>query len=383
MFLSSLLASNAFDAFEPVAKWLTVAVVAALLIAGLLVFLIKRERFGKFAKIALFGVFCYLLLLAVVLFALDIAKHYSDAYAEKYWLDKNMLVRFILIPLLVLFGITLLSLICFVLIGKYRPERKKFFAVVGGILCGVALIAALVCIAVYYNEKIANDGYYNSDTANVEQIALYLSALLTAALIVGLTAFDKEKFVFDSRALSYAGICAAMSYALSYIKLWDMPQGGSVTLVSLLPITIYAYAFGAKKGVFLGFVYGTLQAIQDPWLIHPAQFLLDYPIAFAAVGLAGLLKEFHGLDKLPQVKFTLGALIAGTLRFVCHVLSGVFAFSVSAEGQNVWAYSLAYNVYVFIDIALVIVAGCFVFSSKSFLNALSRIRKPSASKKAE
>ena len=62
-----------------------------------------------------------------------------------------------------------------------------------------------------------------------------------------------------------------------------------------------------KKGVFVGFVYGTLQALQDPWIIHPAQFLLDSPIAFSAVGLAGLFRSFRPLQKATQIKFMLGA----------------------------------------------------------------------------
>ena len=68
------------------------------------------------------------------------------------------------------------------------------------------------------------------------------------------------------------------------------------------------------------------------------------------------------------VGFTIGAVITGVLRFACHVLSGVFAFGAYAvdEGQGLWAYSLAYNSFVFVDIALVIVAGILVFSSKAF-----------------
>ena len=133
------------------------------------------------------------------------------------------------------------------------------------------------------------------------------------------------------------------------------------------------------------FYHRILQAIQDPFIIHPAQFLLDYPIAFAMMGFAGSLTGFKVLDKRPQIKFCVSAIIGGTLRYICHVLSGVFAFGAwtldamyKGEGifayrapasdamTNFWIYSLAYNSYVFIDILLVIVAGVFLFSSKSF-----------------
>ena len=180
--------------------------------------------------------------------------------------------------------------------------------------------------------------------------------------------FGRKTGGFDTKAIAFSGVSVALSFVLSYIKLWEMPQGGSITLVSMLPIMIFAYVHGSKKGVFVGAVYGLLQAIQDPWLIHPAQFILDYPIAFAMVGFCGLFGRVKALEKLPQLKFALGAVICGVLRFVSHVLSGVFAFGAYAvdQGKNLWAYSLAYNSFVFVDIALVIVAGVLVFSSKAF-----------------
>ena len=375
MFLYSLLSTYAVETFEPIALWTTIGIVAALLIAGIVVFFAKRKIFASFAKYSFFGIATYLLVLAIVFFSLDIAKNYSDSYTEKNWLDKQVLLRFLLIPLLVLACVSLVGLTVFALVSQFRPKAKKPVGIVCLCIFGVALIATLVCVALYYHKKIVNDGWYNSETARVEQAALYISVVLTLALIVGLAFFDKQKLIFQAHSLAYAGICVSMSFALSYVKLWDMPSGGSITLASLLPLMIYAYIFGAKKGVFVGFVYGVLQAVQDPWIIHPAQFLLDYPIAFSAVGLAGLFRNLTRLEKLPQIRFTVGALLTGALRFVCHVLSGVFAFSANAEGQNVWLFSLAYNSYVFVDVALVIVAGACVLSSKSFVRAISKIRK--------
>ena len=376
MYLCSLLsAATVLDTVEPIFKWLTVAILAAAILTGALLFFFKRAVFAKFVRLALLGVFIYLLALAIAFFSLDIAAHYSDEYAKENWLDKKLLVRLLLIPLLVLCCICLGSLLTIALTGKFRPEKKKAVTVCCAVCFFIALVALLICIAVYYDKKIKGDGYYNSDTASVKQLALYLGALLAVGLIVGLSFTDKRKLQFDSRSVAYAGICAAMSFALSYIKLWDMPQGGSITLVSLLPVMVYAYIFGAKKGVFVGFAYGLLQAVQDPWIIHPAQMLLDYPVAFAAAGLAGVFKDLPVQKKLPQLTFTLGALLGGTMRFVCHVLSGSLAFEAYAGGKNAWIYSLAYNSYVFIDIALVIVAGVIVFSSKAFTKATEKLDK--------
>ena len=385
MYLNSLLTAYAIETFEPIAKWLTLGYLAAILLTGAIVFFTQHENFGKYVKCALMGSFFYLLIVAISFFALDLAKNYSDSYTENNWLDKQQLVRLVLIPLLILCSTVLLSSIAFIILSKYKPERKKTFGYALIALCSIALLSALICIAIYYNQKIANDGYYNSETATVQQLALYLFALLTIVAIIGASFFDKQKLIFDARSLAYAGICVSMSFALSYIKLWDMPQGGSITLISLLPVMLYAYIFGSKKGVFVGLAYGLLQAVQDPWLIHPAQFLLDYPIAFSAVGLAGLFRNMpkkNNKETLAVAYFTLGAVIAGTMRFICHVLSGVFAFEVYAEGQNVWAYSLAYNSYVFIDVALVIAAGIFVLSSKSFRATITKIPKKNSEKTA-
>ena len=123
-----------------------------------------------------------------------------------------------------------------------------------------------------------------------------------------------------------------------------------------------------------GLVYGILQAVQDPWIIHPAQFLLDYPIAFACIGVSGLFGNVKQLDKLPQVQFALGAVVASVLRFAAHVLSGVFAFSEFSTLDNVWVYSLGYNSFVFVDIAIVIVAGVLVFSSPSIVKQARKFR---------
>lgn len=377
MFLHTLLSTvYAVEKFEPVAKRLTIGLLAAVLLVGIFLFFRKRAAFSKYVKASLLGGACYLLLLGVLFFALDLAKHYSDSYAEENWLDKRLLTTYILFPMLTLCCVCLLALALYGVVARFAPKRKKTVAIVDMLACALTFCVALVCLAAYYDKKIANDGYYNSDTATVKQAALYALAACSALLVFGLSLFDRQKLRLNAREVAYAGICTAMSYALSYIKLWDMPQGGSITLCSLLPLMLYAYIFGAKKGVFVGFAYGLLQALQDPWIIHPAQFLLDYPVAFSAVGLAGLFNDAHSLQNAPRRQFALGASVAGCMRFFCHVLSGVFAFSVNAEGQNVWLYSLAYNAYVFVDAALVIVAAVFVLSSRSFLQTIRRRKTP-------
>ena len=168
-----------------------------------------------------------------------------------------------------------------------------------------------------------------------------------------------------------AGMCTALSFVLSYVKFeaaWI--QGGSITLVSFFPICLFSYVYGMKKGLIVGFIYGLLQAIQDPFIVHPAQFLLDYPIAFSMIALSGLLTDLNVLSNLPRLKFSLGVALTGLFRYASHVLSGTFAFgayAMDSGATNFLLYSAVYNTYVFIDIALVVVVGVILLSSKAFL----------------
>jgi len=225
-------------------------------------------------------------------------------------------------------------------------------------------------MAVYHKKYVVGDGYYtDSNHGKLNSPLLNVSALILVVISIGggFLFSKNDKRPFDAKAIAFAGICISISFALSYIK-FGLPQGGSITLVSLLPIMVFSYVYGTKKGVFVGLIYGVLQAVQDPWLLHPAQFLLDYPIAFSMVGFAGIFKNRNFAKKSPQVGFVMGGLVCGILRYTSHVLSGVFAFGAYAadKGKNFLLYSLAYNSFVFVDLAIVLIVGAMVFSSKVF-----------------
>ena len=135
------------------------------------------------------------------------------------------------------------------------------------------------------------------------------------------------------RLLVECAVVAALSVILSYLRLWQMPQGGSITLESL-PVLLLALWRGPRAGVAAGAVSGLLQLVLGGYVVHPVQGILDYPGAFAALGLAGLL---------PRPWW--GGFCLGTLgRFACHVVAGaVFFGSFAPEGTSVWWYSFAYN----------------------------------------
>lgn len=271
-------------------------------------------------------------------------------------------------PILALF-LTLFLFMFLMFIKKRSPQKIRILIYIAIALC---IAAAMVCVSLigkYYVDNIKDDGYYSPF---LKKAPLYISmfvltgAILTLTLLLG----RNENFKFDSRTVAFGAICVAMSFALSYIRLFKMPQGGSVTPASLLPLLIFSYIFGIKKGFLLGIVYGVLQAIQDPYIIHPAQFLLDYPIAFSAIGLGGIFSKIKVFNKCPQVSLLLGGIAAGAFRFTAHFLSGVFAFGAYANdsgASNLYIYSLAYNSFVFVDIAIAVAVGVILFSSKAFV----------------
>ncbi|MDE6058912.1 MAG: energy-coupled thiamine transporter ThiT [Clostridia bacterium] len=352
-----ILFDSPMNATRSVAIWLTVALVAAFLVC---VFVLKGERRQKFLKISLISAIAYACVVGIMFLAFTFAE------------DGIQTILFV--PLLVLIVAIAASAITLVF------KRSKLIYIILGCIVGAALVAVFACMGVYYASGDAEDMNGVKITVS-ENVALYLCAAGLIAVIAFLAFFfgRKDKKGFDSKSISYAAICIAMSFALSYLRIVKLPQGGSVTIASLLPLMIYAYMFGTKKGVFAGMIYGILQAVQDPWIVHPAQFLLDYPIAFAAIGVAGMFANIKKLDKLPQIQFALGAIVASVLRYLAHILSGVFAFSEyaldAAENPiSPWIYSLTYNSFVFVDIAIVIAAGVLVFSSRAFVKQARKFR---------
>lgn len=144
-----------------------------------------------------------------------------------------------------------------------------------------------------------------------------------------------------TRMLVEAGIMIALAYVLSLVKLFQMPNGGTITAGSMIPILIFAFRWGGVQGMFVGAVYGVIQFLLGPkWTFHIASIAFDYVVAFGALGLAGFFKN-GGL-----VKGVVGVAVGVGGRFVCHLLSGVIVWSSSApEGMNPWIYSSIYNGY--------------------------------------
>jgi len=139
---------------------------------------------------------------------------------------------------------------------------------------------------------------------------------------------------FSTRVLSEIVVVIALSTVLSFIKIYHLPQGGSITAGSMVPLLWLALRRGAKIGLFAGIIYGLVQLLLEPYVYHPIQVLLDYPLAFGSLGLAGFFMNYA----------LIGVIVGVFGRFVAHLLSGVIFFAEYApEGMSPLLYSAIYN----------------------------------------
>lgn len=188
------------------------------------------------------------------------------------------------------------------------------------------------------------------------EVSVTTWAILVGLVILGIVlyAMTKDQKRWSARMIANAALCMALATILSFIKLYEMPQGGSITPASMLPLLMFAYAYGVGPGVVMGFAYGLLQFVQGGWFVHPMQFLLDYPLCFAMLGFAGIA------NRLPEKWGIIPGIVLGVfLRFVCAFLTGVFFWYEGAGEQNVLVYSAVYNgTYLIPEAIICIVIAC-------------------------
>ncbi len=150
---------------------------------------------------------------------------------------------------------------------------------------------------------------------------------------------SEHKQIFQTRILAEIVVFVALAGALALVShlFFALPQGGSIN-IGMVPIFWLALRRGPKIGIFAGAVFGIVDLVIEPFVVNPAQFILDYPLPFACLGLAGFFKNF----RLPGA--IAGVVVGGTCRFLSHFASGVIYFPQFApEGMSPVVYSILYN----------------------------------------
>ena len=195
--------------------------------------------------------------------------------------------------------------------------------------------------------------------------------------------------------LVLAGVMIAMGTALGFVKPFELPYGGAITLCSMLPVMFFSYRCGLKWGLSAGLVFSVLQLLFGlgalkgiSAMMVVGSIFLDYILAFTVLGLAGM---FRGKIKNDAAAFTLGSFVSMMLRYFCSFLSGWVlwaSFNETADMQGFIAtffpalgnlsgtalavvYSLVYNgSYMIPEIILTCVVGFLLvqFAGKQILD---------------
>ncbi|CAH2212279.1 energy-coupled thiamine transporter ThiT [Tepidibacter aestuarii] len=142
----------------------------------------------------------------------------------------------------------------------------------------------------------------------------------------------------DLRTIITIGIFSGISYILYIIQFIKYPQGGGISLFSMVPVMLISLLYGRTAGLTAGLVFGLLKMLNGMFVVHPAQFLLDYILSTMGLGLAFVCGREN------KYKIFMGCLFAVVISVGMNILSGAVYFGQYApEGMNIWWYSFIYN----------------------------------------
>lgn len=194
--------------------------------------------------------------------------------------------------------------------------------------------------------SLTEDGYALTTAGYLLTACLFFAAVLLAAVAAPKRTNKKTSV----KQLTFCGMCIALGTVTSMIKIYEFPFGGSVTCFSMLFVCLAGYFYGLSAGLLTALAYGILQFLLGPYILFPVQVVVDYLLAFGALGLSGIFfKSKHGLIK--------GYLAGICGRYFFSVLSGWLFFGEYAwEGWGALPYSLAYNAaYIFTEGAVTLI----------------------------
>ncbi len=206
-----------------------------------------------------------------------------------------------------------------------------------------------------------------------------LSVAIVIALVIVVFAIAKKQGKnarSSTRELTFGAVCIATAFALSFFG-YGLPQGGTITPASVLPIMLYCHYFGIKKGAVICLAFTLLQFMQNPYLLTPFQVILDYFIPYLALVFVAVIpfnnEKYSALIKedKPVIYSHIGIFAGGAIyaivRYASHVLSGAIFFGEYAwAGWGAWPYSLVYNLFSVIDAVIAIAVGFALLSNKAF-----------------
>lgn len=152
------------------------------------------------------------------------------------------------------------------------------------------------------------------------------------------------------KKLTLSAVMVAMSVVLAFVSkvIPALPNGGQITLASMVPVVLISFFLGTKYGLLTSITYAILQLVMGFYpppvrnlISFIAVIFLDYIIAFGCLGLAGKFADLFGNSKY---RYTIATAIVVTIRYICHIISGILIWGVYAPNQeSIWLYSVTYN----------------------------------------
>lgn len=186
---------------------------------------------------------------------------------------------------------------------------------------------------------------------------------LIAVLILILGYLQMRRIRFTTNMLINVALMLALTIVLHQLRIFHMPQGGSITLGAMVPLLFLSYRYGAGIGCLAGFLYGMVNLMQDAFILHPLQVLFDYPLPYMVLALSAALPG----------RFYAGAVLAFTARFLCHYISGVVFFGAYAPPDtSPYLYSLVFNATYLVPEALICLLLLRILPVSRLLDAMDR-----------
>lgn len=205
----------------------------------------------------------------------------------------------------------------------------------------------------------------------------YAGCVALIVLLLLVLAFVKERKEgagkgFSQKKMAFCSMCLALAAVTSLIKVFELPNGGSVTLCSMLFAMLPGWFYGAGTGFLCGLIYGLLQFVLGPYFLTPLQFLFDYIFAFLIMGVSGFFcRRKNGL--------VIGYVAAVFGRWVMATIAGLIWVSLGSavwEGWPPLPYSMAYNAsYIGLEAVVTLV----ILQIPAVRTALNRIKQQAAS----
>jgi len=230
-----------------------------------------------------------------------------------------------------------------------------------------------------------HSGYWGGATYAFVRFTLiaFMGVSLIVALACTIIVLNKKfPIKFTTKDIAVAGVMLGLAIALSYIR-FRLPQGGSITLASSLPIMIFCYFFGFRKGSIMVAAFLGFQFIQGIWIVNFWSLLLDYVVGYSALIAFGIFSYKRNIIKRADydcngnaikrhilskhLNFFIAFGIYFVIRYIAHVLSGVLFFYMYADtGFTGLTWALFYNLFFVADATIAVIGGVILLNSKAF-----------------